>query len=346
MGDIIRFRVPQGFKEETTGHWASNGCDRSHTYCDVFVVDKDRHHYGVLGGVAPLSVLGPTPRGPSPSPEVGLFQSIGLYRTFRPVLPLLWPLWEKVLVGEPIMIIAHEASTASSMALGLISLISPIYYAGDFRPYFSTYEEDYVHMLRCHDSSQGSALPATILGVTNPFFTKSFKHWPTVLQVPPKQSTPTTVASRPKRRPFPPLKVISVSTEVDSGLASGKTDDGVPVGLLTRKEPIIKPNIVVLAHIHRTNDANRREPKERRLTTTEMRHMNDLVLLRHFQGLTESFLKPFDKYFELRLGQQEETTVDTVSANTIFRLMSSSSKPKPQKSCRIGLYDDPEKFLR
>jgi len=67
---------------------------------------------------------------------------LNLYKSFRAVLSRLWLLWELVLIGEPILIIASDPSVASDAVLGLISLISPLVYGGDFRPFFTIYNSD------------------------------------------------------------------------------------------------------------------------------------------------------------------------------------------------------------
>jgi hypothetical protein len=58
------------------------------------------------------------------------------------------------------------------------SLIQPLHYHGDFRPYFTIYDVEYP--LYC---SRSTALPATIVGVTNPCFVSAFEHWPNLVRV-------------------------------------------------------------------------------------------------------------------------------------------------------------------
>ncbi len=33
-----------------------------------------------------------------------------------------------------------------------MSLVSPLYYCGDFRPHFTTFDVDYPYIVGCHDS--------------------------------------------------------------------------------------------------------------------------------------------------------------------------------------------------
>lgn len=65
-----------------------------------------------------------------------------------------------------------------SLRLSLCSLISPLHYHGDFRPYFTIYD------IECPAyASKKTELPATIVGVTNPYFVNAFEHWPSLVRV-------------------------------------------------------------------------------------------------------------------------------------------------------------------
>merc|ERR1719320_1467395 len=62
--------------------------------------------------------------------------------------------------------------------LGIMSLISPVIYGGDFRPYFTIYDPDFKHYQELHDHG---TLGSVILGVTNPFFLKAYPNWTNLL---------------------------------------------------------------------------------------------------------------------------------------------------------------------
>ena len=57
----------------------------------------------------------------------------------------------------------------SQAVLGIVSLISPLNYAGDYRPYFTIYDPDYKHYQLEQDQKQ---IKNVLLGVTNPLFIK------------------------------------------------------------------------------------------------------------------------------------------------------------------------------
>ena len=61
------------------------------------------------------------------------------------------------------------AEIASSASLAVASLIAPIGYGGDLRPYYTMYDGDHKEYQRLHDSTK---LPGCILGTTNPFMVK------------------------------------------------------------------------------------------------------------------------------------------------------------------------------
>lgn len=122
----------------------------------------------------------------------GCFQEVNIYRYFHVVLGNLWCLWELALTGQPLLIIASSAQECSHAVLGIMSLISPITYHGDFRPYFTIYDDDFKHFCNLHDRDM---LPPLILGVTNPFFLKVMTKFPHIMILSNQNSTTTTVTN-------------------------------------------------------------------------------------------------------------------------------------------------------
>lgn len=61
-------------------------------------------------------------------------------------------MWELVITGEPILCVARHPSISSTIVLGLVSLISPMLYRGDYRPYFTyvIYMQNHVIAYTCH----------------------------------------------------------------------------------------------------------------------------------------------------------------------------------------------------
>ena len=76
--------------------------------------------------------------------EQGLFQEFNLFRVMgRDKIHNLWKLWEIALTNSPLMVMADSPEYCSSLVFGAISLISPLDFTADFRPYFTIYDEEY-----------------------------------------------------------------------------------------------------------------------------------------------------------------------------------------------------------
>ncbi|XP_042849555.1 protein DENND6B isoform X4 [Panthera tigris] len=82
-----------------------------------------------------------------PTPVVlASVHELDLFRCFQPVLTHVQTLWELMLLGEPLLVLAPSPAMASDLVLALIR-------------------------------------PNVVLGVTNPFFIKTLQHWPHILRV-------------------------------------------------------------------------------------------------------------------------------------------------------------------
>ena len=61
---------------------------------------------------------------------------------FRGLTGHLWHLWELAVTGEAVLVVAPTPAEASNAVLALVSLVAPLPYAGEFRPYFTLYDRD------------------------------------------------------------------------------------------------------------------------------------------------------------------------------------------------------------
>lgn len=97
----------------------------------------------------------------------------GLFRSFRDILNDLWACWELMLLGEPLVVLADMPSRCSEAIVGLVDIIFPIRYCGDYRPYFTIQDPDFRAIV------SKTHVPAnTVVGVSNPFFSEALSHWP------------------------------------------------------------------------------------------------------------------------------------------------------------------------
>ncbi|KAJ1365658.1 hypothetical protein KIN20_026059 [Parelaphostrongylus tenuis] len=103
---------------------------------------------------------------------------IDIYNALHTVVNHLQLLWELVLIGEPLLVMANTPQRCSSIVQALVCLISPLKYYNDYRPFFSIHDSEFKEY-----STKSRAPPRVILGVTNPFFVKALDHWPHILKV-------------------------------------------------------------------------------------------------------------------------------------------------------------------
>ncbi|XP_012504222.1 PREDICTED: protein DENND6B isoform X3 [Propithecus coquereli] len=103
---------------------------------------------------------------------------LDLFRCFRPVLTHVQTLWELMLLGEPLVVLAPSPDVSSEMVLALTSCLQPLKFCCDFRPYFTIHDSEFKEF-----TTRAQAPPNVVLGVTNPFFIKTLQHWPHILRV-------------------------------------------------------------------------------------------------------------------------------------------------------------------
>ena len=75
----------------------------------------------------------------------GLFQDINIFEVggLHFVQKYLWILWEMIICGEGLLIVTDNPETCSLIVLGMISLVSPLIYTGDFYPYLTIFDTDF-----------------------------------------------------------------------------------------------------------------------------------------------------------------------------------------------------------
>jgi hypothetical protein len=133
------------------------------------------------------------PRSAAPENSIDIGPNsmhLSLYSTFSPIINKLWTLWELVLLCEPIIVVSNSPQRSSDTVLALVSLIYPLNYSGDYRPYFTIHDPDYAVLsdilrppIDGQEKNEKSAQVerSYIIGVTNPIFKKEFDHWPHML---------------------------------------------------------------------------------------------------------------------------------------------------------------------
>ncbi|XP_007908989.1 DENN/MADD domain containing 6Aa isoform X2 [Callorhinchus milii] len=103
---------------------------------------------------------------------------VDMFRCFCPIFFHIQMLWELVLLGEPLVVMAPSPAESSETVLTLVCCILPLKYCSDFRPYFTIHDSEFKEY-----TTRTQAPPSVILGVTNPFFAKTLQHWPHIIRI-------------------------------------------------------------------------------------------------------------------------------------------------------------------
>jgi hypothetical protein len=98
------------------------------------------------------------------------FETLSMYYVSK-----IWNLWELVILETPMIISADTPSQSSDIVLLLSSLIFPLKYVGDIRPYFTIEDNDFKEY---KDNANIKSVNTPLLGVINPICFKLFKDWP------------------------------------------------------------------------------------------------------------------------------------------------------------------------
>ncbi|KAK2968365.1 hypothetical protein RJ640_019503 [Escallonia rubra] len=236
----------------------------------------------------------------------GLFHDSDLFGTFRGLMLQLWVLWELLLIGEPVLIIAPTPPQCCEAVAGLVSLVAPLLCSVDFRPYFTIHDPEFAQL---NSLKEGDSFPPMVLGVTNLFFLKALRDIPHVVSVgsPAPNSSRLAPAPRASTGLLPArlegfsfqrlstLKKFSPS----SLLSAVKLRRDGPLCLMTEHKEAIwstyaaitKPDTSIL---NRLIDAGMSPTVEESMSV-----VNNEILRRHFLELTTNFLAPFGPYFRV-----------------------------------------------
>ncbi|KAH7618742.1 putative Protein DENND6A [Nannochloris sp. 'desiccata'] len=138
------------------------------------------------------------------APAAGLFTDADIFTPFAGQMKNMWTLWEILLLGEPLLVASPTPLACSAACAALASLLAPLPYSADYRPYFTIHDPAFrpfasgampntsitnTSSLNGRNKEQKTATAASkmeislpsLLGVTNPFIIKSLAHWPNVL---------------------------------------------------------------------------------------------------------------------------------------------------------------------
>uniref|UniRef100_A0A3Q2QZR5 DENN/MADD domain containing 6Aa n=1 Tax=Fundulus heteroclitus TaxID=8078 RepID=A0A3Q2QZR5_FUNHE len=186
---------------------------------------------------------------------------VDLFRCFHPVFFHIQMLWELVLLGEALVVMAPSPAESSETVLALVSCISPLRYCSDFRPYFTIHDSEFKEY-----TTRTQAPPSVILGVTNPFFAKTLQHWPHIIRIGDMKQA-GEVAKQMKVKKLKNLKTL----------------DSKP-GVYTAYKPYLNKDEEIIKQLQKGVQQKRPSAAQ------------NAILRRYFLELTQSFIIPLERY--------------------------------------------------
>jgi hypothetical protein len=175
-------------------------------------------------------------------------------------------MWELVLLGEPLVIIATSPTDSSHMVQALTSLIHPLEYHAEVYPYFT------IHNTEFREFAAAANPPAVILGVTNPYFAKTLQSWPHTVRI----SEPLQIHHN-SEHPVPHRKLERVRSLQKFLMDTSGSIYSQHKPFLAKDKSLVKK---ILSGV-----------KMRRPTAVQ-----SVILRRYFLELTQSFMIPLERY--------------------------------------------------
>uniref|UniRef100_UPI00398E83BF protein DENND6B isoform X7 n=1 Tax=Pristiophorus japonicus TaxID=55135 RepID=UPI00398E83BF len=187
---------------------------------------------------------------------------LDLFTCFQPILIHIQMLWELMLLGEPVIVMATSPTVSSDTVLALTSsCITPLRYCCDYRPYFTIHDTEFKEY-----TTRTQAPPNVVLGVTNPFFIKTFQHWPHIIRIGEVKMS----GDLPKQ-----IKV--------KKLMKLRTLDTKP-GIYTSYKTFLHKDKALIKRL--LKGIQRKRPSE----------VQSVIVRRHLLELTQSFIIPLERY--------------------------------------------------
>uniref|UniRef100_G1N433 DENN domain containing 6A n=1 Tax=Meleagris gallopavo TaxID=9103 RepID=G1N433_MELGA len=245
--------------------------EKSEAFLEAVCSDVDRWPPPIPGEVLHLPIMGVVMKVKTSallfsddvfiSMTLPTVHEVDLFRCFCPVFFHIQMLWELVLLGEPLVVMAPSPAESSETVLALVSCISPLKYCSDFRPYFTIHDSEFKEY-----TTRTQAPPSVILGVTNPFFAKTLQHWPHIIRI----GDIKLPGDVPKQVKVKKLKNL-------------KTLDSKP-GVYTSYKPYLNKDEEIVKQLQK--GVQQKRPTE----------AQSVILRRYFLELTESFIIPLERY--------------------------------------------------
>jgi len=223
------------------------------------------------------------------------FNEANVHESFKGIMDHLWTIWELALLGEPLIVVAPSSYLCSEAVASLLSLISPLPYFGEIRPYF-TIHDPYFHTVR--DQVSKGCVPGGVFGITNLVVLKSLQPWPHVVSIGDNMSYQSSVDLQyfeSQNNMFGD----SVAIQKPGG-GSAASRNGLLHSWVARKR-----DATSLISTYQEKLWSSYQPCCKRSNTLLNRVKNaktasvaNLMIRQHFGELTRRFLEPFADFFK------------------------------------------------
>lgn len=207
---------------------------------------------------------------------------IDIFNSLYSVVSHIHLLWELILTSEPIVVMASSPTDCSHMVQSLISLIAPLQYCSESRPYFTIHDSEFKEFTQ---SSQGPV--SCILGVTNPYFSKTLQHWPHTIRLTEslniKHNNDNNHSAMGSFHAKKLTKVKSINKLLN-----------VSSGVCTQYKPYLQKDSAIVKKIYAG-------VKSKRPSVVQ-----SAILKRYFLELTQSFMIPLERYMASLMPLQKD----------------------------------------
>ncbi|XP_048465926.1 protein DENND6B [Rhincodon typus] len=308
MGVVIQVRIPSkkdklGTSPLKQSNQEPEGCSPTLDFGFQFLKETPAKTYdeikdGFINETFKMQNLLPAPL------VIPTVHELDLFGCFQSILIHIQMLWELMLLGEPVIIMAASPKISSDLVLALTSCIEPLRYCCDYRPYFTIHDAEFKEY-----TTRTQAPPNVILGVTNPFFIKTFQHWPHIIRIGEVKMS----GDLPKQ-----IKV--------KKLMKLRTLDTKP-GIYTSYKTFLHKDKALIKRL--LKGIQRKRPPE----------VQSVIVRRHLLELTQSFIIPLERYVASLMPLQRTVTAWKVCA---AYLGCSHDSYILENSCVPGTFEGPD----
>lgn len=313
MGSVIEVRVPHKSEIMTGNRGSLSPSDT------VVGLDPNPIRNGALGVTHSPSksitrLASPASLHPSTTIIIPPLYEHNLFKCFFPILNDIQSLWELVITGEPLIIMAPTPDITCEVVQALVVSIWPLKYACDFRPFFTIHDPEFKDF-----TSTTHAPPPVLIGVTNPFFAKALQHWPHIIRI----------GDYSSMSPIKTPKKIGILKPLET-----------TAGVYSKGKCFLTKDRVILKKLLKGIDSQR--PTE----------VQSALIRRYFLELTQSFLIPLERYISSLMPLQKNVSpfksapvIQPFNQEEFFKILEVSGPEATSgiKGDWVGLY---KKFFR